>query len=198
MGRVNWEQARNGQKVWSAKSVFSPHTSRDWNQMSGGEPLQWMTACFALWWSPSPLPQGWLSSLCSRSWTAVVPLTCSVRQFWTCFISYSVIFATRVASEESGGEESGGAEDWKQYLPQLSDLNLLRSENVGVEWEMSKVKLWIRLWKGNYTDGRRFQLDKYTRKRGEMWSLCSENGVEIRPVYIWSKNELKTLCLHFQ
>lgn len=56
-------------------------------------------------------------------------------------------------------------QDWKNCLPQSSRFNLPRSENIRVE-EMSKVKLWIRFWKGNETDGR-FQLDKYRRGKDE-------------------------------
>lgn len=89
-------------------------------------------------------------------------------------------------------------QDWRHYLPQSSHFNLLRSENIREEWEMSKVKLWIRFWKGNETDGRRFQLDKYRRGKEEnRGHYIVRMGLRLDQSTL-VQNELKPLYLCFQ
>lgn len=144
--RVCWEQARDEQKVWAAMvcSVqYSTGAARDGNQRSAGnDHLSWEPITL---YRAEPQCQGHVQSSCPGPalWATLSSLPGVRHQIWVL------------------------GQEWSHCLPQSSHFNLLRSENIRVEWEMSKAKLWIRFWKGNETDGRRFQLDKYRRGKEE-------------------------------
>lgn len=91
---VCWEQARDGQKVWAAMGCSVQCSSA---QVQQGTEIRDLEGNHCREW-----PRTFGAHHPAQGW-APMPGACSVQQFWTCFMSYSVIFARSVASETGVG-----------------------------------------------------------------------------------------------
>lgn len=92
---------------------FSSGTARDWNQRSGGEPLQKTSPCL---WSPSPC-------------TGLSPCAEDMFSPALLVLLYELL---RYLCQEGGIRERALGQDWRHYLPQSSHFNLPMSENIRI------------------------------------------------------------------
>lgn len=83
---------------------------------------------------------------------------CSAQQFWTCFMSSSVIFAARAASGKSGG-----AQDWRQLFASVIQLQF--AEVRRCRGTMRNVKVVNQTLKRKLNRWQKVQVDKYYREK---------------------------------
>lgn len=96
---VHWEQARDGQKVWAAMGYSVQCSSV---QVQPGTEIRGLEGNHC-----RKRPPAFGAHHPAQGWAPVLR-TCAVQHLWTCSMSYSVIFARRVASEkECWGKTEG-------------------------------------------------------------------------------------------
>lgn len=115
MESINWHA-----EVLIGMRVFCWHAAKDWNQMSGEELLQNTMLCSALLFDGGHHSYHRADKAAYPAGSEQPPLQWRVQ----CSSSGPALWVTATATRMAL-EKSGGAEDWRQYLPQSSNLKLL-------------------------------------------------------------------------